>query len=506
MAEQAKVGNKEKWFILKKWPLYILLLPIFFVTHGVKENFGFILPADYLPLIGFYCGGSIILYGVFYFFYRSQAKAGITSFLAMTVFFFYGFIQDFLKEHFPSVNRYSILLPIFFLMLVIAGILVKKSKSNFKQFSFFLNSLLLIYTVFDLSVIITKTFLPPADKFSIYSFAPNSQYKICDTCNKPDVYFLVFDEYTSSLNLKNNFGFNNQQLDSFLIDKQFQIQKHSISNYNFTPFSVASILNMSYIGGIDTRKVSVDDYAACNKLIRENEVCKYFSASGYDIVNCSIFDIAGNPAPVNQDFLPLKARLITDRSLWGRVKKDLSWNLLTGKFKMKWFAENSEYIYKYNNDKLITLVKKEATKKARKPRFIYAHYNMPHPPYYYDKDGKETDKKKLSHEYDADKNLYVGYLQYSNSKIKELVNTILQNSSGQAVIIIMGDHGFRNDKKMPQDAFFQNQNAVYLPKKKYQQLYDSISAVNQFKVVINTLFNQSIPLSNDSTIFLKDAY
>lgn len=504
MTEQANIKRNEKWLFLKKWPLYVLLLPVFFVIHGVRENFGFILPADYLPLIGLYCVAAIILFAVFYPFYKKRNKAGISSLLVMSVFFFYGFIQDFLKENLPVVNRYIILLPFFLLLLFIAFVLVKKSKNSFKQTSFFLNSLLLIYTVYDLSAIVIKTASPPADKFSVYPFAQNKQYKTCDTCSKPDIYFLVFDEYASSLNLKNNFGFDNQQLDSFLIHKQFQIQKHSFSNYNFTPFSVASILNMSYIDGITPERITSDDYAACNKLIRENEVCKYFSATGYDIVNYSIFDIAGNPAPVNQDFLPLKARLITDRTLWGRVKKDLFWNLLTGKFQVKWLAEDQVYLYKQNNNKLIELVKSEADKKAAKPRFIYAHYNMPHPPYYYDKDGNEIEKLKLSHEYDGDKNLYLGYVQYSNSKIKELVNAILTNSNGQAVIIIMGDHGFRNDKTIKQEVFFQNQNAVYIPGKNYRQLYDSISAVNQFKVVINTLFNQSIPLSKDSTVFLKD--
>jgi hypothetical protein len=263
---------------------------------------------------------------------------------------------------------------------------------------------------------------------------------------------------------------------------------------------------MSYISGINANAITNDDYARCNKLIRENEVVKYLSASGYDIVNCSIFDIAGNPAPVYQDFLPLKAKLITDRTLWGRMKKDILWNLFYGKFEIKWLAKNAIYVYNENNQKLIDLVKAESKKKTAKPRFIYAHYNMPHPPYYFNADGTPVSPEKLGHPFDGDHDLYLGYVGYTNSKIKELVNSILSNPDNNPVIIVMGDHGFRNDNHMPRQVFLQNQNAVYLPAKNYNLFYDSITGVNEFRVLFNSIFRQNIPLLKDSSSFLKDAY
>jgi hypothetical protein len=505
MSETTKNKATPKSF-LKKWPFYVLLLPVFFVIHGVRENFGFILIADYLPLVLFYTVLAIIIYLLFYLLYRKPIKAGIITFIILGFFFFYGFLQDFLKLHFPAINRYTILLPLFLILLIILIILLKKSRSSFIKLNLFLNCLLLIYTVYDLSGIIIKTINPPTDKFSIHALSRDENYSICKDCKKPDIYFLLFDEYASSLCLKNDFGYDNNQLDTFLTNKQFRIQKASSGNYNFTPFSISSILNMSYINGINAEYITSDDYARCNKLIRENELTNYLSLSGYDIVNYSIFDITGNPSPLNQDFLPLKAKLITDRTLWGRIKKDILWNIFYGKFEIKWFSENGEYVYDRNNKKIIDLVKEESSRKSNSPRFIYAHYSMPHPPYYYDQNGKAVEKAKLGHAYDNDKTLYLGYVGYTNIKIQEIVNTILKNSNGEAVILVMGDHGYRNDKSMPQHVFLQNQNAVYLPDKNYTAFYDSITGVNQFRVVINTLFNQKIPLLKDSTVFLKDAY
>jgi hypothetical protein len=505
MNEITKTGTASKSF-LKKWPLYVLLLPVFFVLHGVRENFGFIASTDYLPLILFYSISALALYFLFYLLYRKPIPSGITTFFILGFFFFYGFLQDFLKAHLAAINRYIILVPLFFILLVTMIVFLKRSKVGLIKLNLFLNCLLLIYTVYDLSAIIIKTINPPADKFSIYPFSHNENYSICKDCKKPDIYFLVFDEYASSLCLKNDFRYDNSQLDTFLTGKQFRIQKASSGNYNFTPFSVSSILNMSYINGINADAITSDDYARCNKLIRENELIKYLSLSGYDIINYSIFDIAGNPSPVDQDFLPLKAKLITDRTLWGRIKKDILWNLFYGKFEIKWLSENGEYVYDRNNKKIIDLVKEESGKKNNSPRFIYAHYNMPHPPYYFDQNGKAVEKNKLGHAYDNDKALYLGYVGYTNTKIQELVNTILKNSNGEAVILVMGDHGYRNDKSMPHHVFLQNQNAVYLPNKNYSSFYDSVTGVNQFRIVINTLFNQKIPLLKDSTVFLKDAY
>jgi Sulfatase len=490
---------------LRKYPFHVLLLPLFFILHGVKENFGFILIADVTPLILLYCFTSIFTYLVFLLLYRQQPKAGLITFCLFSIFFFYGAIQDFLKDYFPVLNRYVILIPVFFMGILIAAILVKRSTKKFTKITFFLNCLLLIYLVADIIVTGVKIVSPANDKFTTSPIGQNNHPTLCKDCTKPDIYFLVFDEYASSACLKNDFGFNNSLLDSFLIKKQFRIQKKSSGNYNFTPFSISSILNMSYINGINPGSVTSDDYARCNKLIRENEVVKYLSATGYDIINYSIFDIAGNPSPVNQDFLPLKAKLITDRTLWGRVKRDILWNLFAGRFEIKWLTRDAIYVYNNNNNKQIDLVKKESEKKSAVPRFIYAHYNLPHPPYYFDKNGNPVDKEKLGHSFDGNKSLYLDYVQYTNTKIEELVNTISANSNGQAVIIVMGDHGFRNDDKMPEHVFLQNQNAVYLPGRNYNLYYDSITGVNQFRVLINTLFKQKMPLLKDSVTFLKDA-
>ena len=48
--------------ILQQIPLFLFLQPIFFVLHGLKENFGYINGKDCLLLAITYCGSAALLY------------------------------------------------------------------------------------------------------------------------------------------------------------------------------------------------------------------------------------------------------------------------------------------------------------------------------------------------------------------------------------------------------------------------------------------------------------
>ena len=64
---------------------------------------------------------------------------------------------------------------------------------------------------------------------------------------KPDIYFLLFDAYTSSLGLKENYQYDNSGFDRYLAQKGFHIQRASRSNYKYTILSMPSIFNMCYL-------------------------------------------------------------------------------------------------------------------------------------------------------------------------------------------------------------------------------------------------------------------
>ena len=487
--------------------LFVLLIPIFFVLHGYAQNVGMMTVSDCLYLLATYLVASIILYGIAWFIFRNHLKAALLSAFLLSCYLFFGSLLDFLKAYLNFLSHYSVIVPLGLVCICVLVFYLKRTRSQLYKVSFFINILLLIYLVVDLGGIIWKSTHQPADKLSIYDSNLSDQFLPCDTCKNPDIYFLLFDEYSSTAALKETFHYDNSGLDSFLLDRGFSLQSQSRSNYNFTPFSMASMLNLNYIAGLkNPGACTLQDYANCNALIRNNEVIRFLSSRLYEIVNYSVFDLAGNPSLVESSLLPVKTRLITAQTFFNRINHDIGWNLKMGKYEWSWLTKDIIYGGLHNNNQFLDLLSKETRQKTGRPKFVYAHFQMPHGPFFYDRNMQLRDRKKLmaeqqGHHIDS----YLDYIPYTNQKIKELIDTIQQNTNHSAVIILMGDHGFRvTPDGSSTGHYFQNLNAVYFPEKNYRELNDSISGVNQFRIIFNTLFRQSLPVLKDSTVFLTD--
>lgn len=491
--------------LIRTQPLFLWLLPVFFVVHGVLENLGFISFGDAALLCITYLFASAALAVFFYLLFRSFLKAALMAALCMGIFFGFGAIQDFIHLHWEKsvLSKYSVLLSAIATVLIITAWHLKKRKAGIYKLVTFLNVLLLVYLIVDAVSIGVSAGNKNSPKLSVFATEQPINFTPCDTCGKPDIYFLLFDEYASSSSLKERFGFEND-LDSFLQQKGFNIAVNSQSNYNFTPFSMASLLNMDYLKGIpDVNAITAKDYARCNELIRNNQAIMCLDRQGYDILNYSVFDLAGNPSQVSQSFLPLKTRLITSSTLFSRVNRDIGW-LLMQYFPFSLFVEKDVLRGRHNNNRFIDLTKQAASRKSERPFFLYAHFNMPHVPYYYTATGVERNADTVLEE---TRNIspppaYLAYVRYTNIRIREMVESIRQNDPG-SVIVIMGDHGFRSHVKESAH-LFANFNAVYLPAEAHDSLPNRISGVNQFRLIFNTLFHQALPLLKDSSIVLKD--
>ena len=485
---------------LQSYALYLILLPVFFVLHGYLENYGFISPGEGALLALVYTASTLVVAIICWLFFRNITRAALVAFMIMAGYFFFGALYDLLKAHAaPFFSKYLVLFSVFFILLIATIVYLKKTNRSFTRLTGFLNLLFLTFILVDAGSLVSK---------SVHTNQPvlanNSTYQPCDSCNKPDIYFLLMDGYASTVALAQWYQYHND-LDSFLLQRKFSIQAHSRSNYNFTPFSMASILNMSYLQGItNPRQVSLNDYASCEAPIRNNEVIKTLSAAGYDILNYSIFNLAGHPSLIVQDFLPLNTRLITERTMLAYLRRDVGWKLAKW-YPFKWFWAGDIMNTNDNNQRFIELVKTSAATKSTRPRFVYGHFYLPHTPFYYDKNGQLKDVATITRERTTTPiAAYLEYVTYANSRIREMI-TAIQQQNPSAVIILMSDHGNRDRTK---EAFpvryFQNLNAVYYPDNDYKLLYDSISGVNQFRVVFNKLLQQKLPLLKDSSTYLID--
>jgi hypothetical protein len=494
---------------LQRYPFFLLLLPIFFVIHGFNEEFTYIRFVDCLSLMAMYAGAALLLFAGFRLLFKNTVAAALFTSYLVAFYLFFGALHDFLGDH-HIPHRYTLAAAGFVLTGILLLIRIRK-KRGWGSLVLFLNLLFLLYLLVDTGVIISKTLTPGA--FRLPSYALQASPNGGDTCARPDIYFIIFDEYSSSDVLNRVYHYDNGLLDSFLRHDNFSIQRNSRANYDMTPFSIASMLNASYLNDIgDPDSLDLASYKKINLSVRNAAVPAFLSSRGYRIVNYSPFDLDGSPSIQHQPFIFSGTKLITNGTLPHYFDDELNWVI------GKWLADRHiinasrvsqpyfAQVYR-NNEKILRLAEEESRKAPAQPRFVYIHVFLPHRPYVIDSLGRRNNSNAAGMN-DSTIREYLGYLGYTNARARTLVSAIKKNTAGKAVILFMSDHGFKyrpnaNDR-LPASCFY-NQNAVYFPDGDYSALYDSISGVNQFRVVLNKLFRQKLPLLRDSVIFLRDS-
>lgn len=477
--------------------IFLLLLPLFFVFHGYVVNYDAVPAGEAALLTLLYMVIAVGIAAIAWLFFRDMTKSAFFASLVMALHFFYGSIQDYLKENFAEsfLLRYRFIFPFIIIFFLAVIILLKKRKHPLKKLPLFLNTWLIILLLID----IVRLSVAAYDDEKNSRLALMKGLTVCDTCSKPDVYFILPDQYTGNVALQGIFSFDNSRFTDSLKKMGFHVAANSSSNYNLTPFSVASTLNMEYLY---LREGPQDFGAVANSYtsIRDNQVMNYFRQAGYQFYNCSIFDFDDQPANEYGAFLPYGIKLVTAQTFISRLKDDFHSDILAGKFG-KGLQKKYAYEYLHFNDDILQLTRSIASQKNTTPKFVYTHLMMPHYPYYFDSSGNALPMEKLAGLRKANPKDYTGYLQYTNNKLLDLIHHIFSQTPKPPVIVLLGDHGFRHpDMKTDPRYDFMNLNAVYIPGGNYTGFYDSITNVNQFRVLLNNCFHQQLPLLKDSTI------
>jgi hypothetical protein len=480
-------------------PGFIFLLSIFFVWHGYVQNYPLVPVSDALKLVFEYTAVTLLLVFLFYFIFKSWPKALAFSFFLMCVQFFFGAMHDFIKNLFSGsfITKYSFLLPLAFVLTVAAFLFFLKTNRNFKKVTRYLSFTLAILIAVDLVILLSKLVVRSR------SGKPVTEVAGCRDCKKPNIYLVIVDEYAGHKELHDIFSFDNSAFESELEKRNFYVVKNAMSNYNYTPYSMASIFDMNYLKDITTRANDISNRNTSYETINKNTLVNTLTAFDYDFVNFSLFDFAERPGLNFNEFYSIREKLISSQTLTGRIKKDLWYHFVTT-FRFRW-AQNDW------QNKMISLIEKGyngtlavAEENSDRPRFVYTHFTMPHYPYLFDGNGRRLSYHESQQ--GGRKDLYLGFLQYCNQKCLALIDNILKKDKTGPIVILMSDHGFTKYDATAIDPSYNFNNImnIYLPDKNYSEFPDTISNVNLFRIILNKQFKQQLPLLKDSTIFLKE--
>jgi hypothetical protein len=494
---------------IRHFPSAIFLVLIF-ISHTINENFGLINVAIIAKYLLKYLVIAILVIIFSFSFFKNMDKAAIFSAILMAIYFFFGAFHDFLNNAGFSV-RYAIILSAILILVTTTAIAIKKSKRNFSQLGVYLNLTCLILLTIEL---ITSGYNIIQKKNLVNDFgSPGKEltykYVRCDTCSKPDIYFIVFDAYSSSRCLSSEFNHDNSALDTFLSNKGFYHAKQSRSNYAFTPLSIASTFNLNYLNtDIHSKKIDGRFIVQSATGVYESELPKILKKQGYIIRNYSLFNLKEHPVHSAEIHSQFKENIIHLQTLEGRIRRDL-WGTFVDKLPWrnaeKKITEQQKIMTTHANKYIFENLKQteaEARQTTGPPKFVYTHLSFPHDPYIFDERGNYNDFPVI---YKNSTASYIKQVRYANTLIEQLVTKLLEDQTRQKIIILTSDHGYREYKsrdKLPK--LFDNLSFFYFPDKDYSLLYDSISNVNTFRIVLNKHFNQQYSLLKDTSIYICD--
>jgi hypothetical protein len=489
--------------------IYLVLLPLFFVLHSWNEFHYLIHLSDTIWIALILISISLLLFLLSKVAWRNKLKAGLFSFVLMLFFLFYGYIHDQVQFYLKAFAHHRILLSCIISILIISTIfLIKQKQESLKRLAYFLNICLTIlcsYEIILLSKIIIDDLNPV--KITKENSSNFNQQK------QPDIYILVFDEYASSKSLKRDYGYNNSELDSFIVKNNFFLMKESKSNYLRTNLSIASLLNYEYTSGLTPREsMNAEDISASHKNIKYNKLFNLCKSYGYEIYNYSIFDTEKSPSKIKNEYLFHNERIIITNTMISRLINDLGPNFKSPLLKKILDTEITPEVYRRYNQKAVGVLLSDLKRGNRSsPKLVYAHFLMPHPPFLYSKSLEAAKSRNIKMDNYYDKKYipqYLDYLPYTNSQLKKVVNEILLSGKDNSIIFLLGDHGYKimNDTTLPTDHYFNNLQAVYLPKKNYAPLKETSTPINVMRHIINTAFNKNLPFLRDSAVLVGNKW
>jgi len=484
---------------IKTIPLFLFLLPLFFCLHGSVENFGYV---NVLPVIKLFIIILVILLLLFLiirFYTKNTVFAALIAFYIGLWNLFFGTLHYWIKSTpvLSWLGSYTVLVPFLFASIIILAIVLKKHKAFQHTLLYYLNLLLLIYCLYDFTLLISR-YAKGSELKKVHVAFDHSKVTA-----RPDVYYLLFDGYPGYKSLKDYFGYANDSLYHFLTNKGFKILP-SRSNYNLTYFSMESVFNMEYVNDIAfPDSITQIDYLRRINGIKNAEVFSIFTSMGYSIQNLSLFDIRDQHKIANNPNVISGIDLFTYNIFYSKFFRDVGWVLLTGKYEVPVIKDLFKEVPL--NKRVEEAFYTNLQIKKDRPAFLYAHFFLPHEPVFFDSAGNALPEEIITNKKTVlDKRYYLGYLKYTNTKIVSFINEIIKKDP-DALIIIMSDHGYRSYNNIAyRPYFFDNICAVRFTGNSCAEDQLISSNVNVFRYIFNCTYNQQLPYLKDTSIFLTE--
>jgi hypothetical protein len=462
--------------------------------------------------------GTFLLFLILKWACKDWHRAGYLTTLAIFLIFIYGHIYRIAEKYSfagVSLGNHWILLSLWTILIFFAGSnYVWKRVQKPQLITQFFNIVAIAALIFPLRGTLLIGLQISKDPLTHWSNKIAVEPVQLTTGYQPDIYYIILDGYAREDVLSDLYYYDNSDFINYLTEKGFYIAQESTSNYVRTGMSLPASLNFEYLDTLALIGQNTTNWYPLKGLISDNRTRLSLEKSGYQFITLSpgffyteIRDSDHYLSPYWINFNDFE-QLILGVSAFGAIT-DLDFMKIPH-YSYKTHRERIQYAF-YALQNLDRLIKNDS-----RPKFVFAHILVPHPPFVFDNFGNPITPKRAYSINDASdyegttqeyKQNYVNQLIYTNTMTMLTIDQILNNSKTPPVIIIQGDHGpgaylnWDSAEKSCIKERFSILNAYYFPDQNYSALYPSISPVNSFRVVFNTYYGAQLEMLEDKAYF-----
>jgi hypothetical protein len=505
---------------LRNTPFYPLLLGIYPVLALLAYNVVEIEAVDALrPLLITLTGTALLLLFTRWLF-KNWARASLVTAFVVTMFFIYGHVYRLLKQVQVMgvlIGRHRYLIALWVLLLLAGAWAILKRVRKPESATGPLNAISLLLLALPLFQITQHQY----NLFKAGDSLNPDRVQACALSHPegqipPDVYYIIPDAYARADVLEGMFHYDNSAFLGQLESMGFQVADKSLSNYSQTVLSLSSALNMSYLEDLgEGVNQGEKDRTWLIPALKHGVVRRELECLGYTVVafNTNFHWTTWRDADVFMTSTPgslsglqalgeisaFEAMLV--RSSAGLILVDgirVMPDLFEAPVKIPYAKHRERVLHVIDNlDQLSGIPG---------PKFVFAHFVAPHPPYIFDAKGEpvepsgdftfldDTDEENLGWKLRA----YGDQVSYINKRLLGIFENILAESQVKPIIILQADHGPPYSSSLERLSIL---NAYFLPDAEQGVIYESITPVNSFRVVFDLYFHGEYGLLEDRAYY-----
>jgi hypothetical protein len=434
---------------------------------------------------------------------RRWGNAALAASLILIVMLSYGRLYDGLKAvglSGETLVRHRYLLPVYAIVAG-AGIVWCARRREAATWNRVLNVVSVIAVAFPLAVLgsaLAQSLSPGRLTQAECSLQPPASQPL------PDVYVIIMDAYERDDVLREFHSYDNSPFLNSLEDMGFYVAYGSLSNYRHTELSLSSMLNMEYTQDFPerfgARPRRVQDVT---ELIRNSQVRRELECLGYLTVafetghiwtewrdadyflqrgNASLGATGIDPRINRLEYMFLEttlARVALDGWMASEAAKPPSALGPT-------IDVRDRVLFVFDQLAIVPTLPS--------PKLAFVHILSPHPPFVFGPDGEpvsaaefETASPGPARD-DPLLQAYADQVTYLNKRLLQAIEAILAVSETRPIILLMGDHGWA-DRNMEDKLSILN--AYFVPPDAAAELDQTITPVNSFRMIFDSVFGGS---------------